>query len=193
MDPEEWKDWYKEALRGWKEGYKKALEEWREKFRDWMGEARSSISVEGSAIPHMPPMPAMPPIPIFHPAPAGRSNVVASRIGDEELRLIDMLIEAGLFSTRSEAVAYLVAEGVKARKDIFDRVSSALDEIRKIKRKAEEQVEKLRRETGLAEQKEVEIEIEEQERKCPKCSRDLDDLPEDIALCPYCGTNLRKP
>jgi len=188
MDPEESKDLYKESLKGWKEGYKKALEEWRGKLKDWTSQVRSSVS-EGSADVTV----HIPPIPIFHPAPAGRSNVVASRIGDEELRLIDMMIEAGLFSTRSEAVAYLVAEGVKARKDIFDKVSSALEEIRKIKRKAEEQVEKLRRETGLAEQKEVEIEVEAQERKCPKCGRDLDDLPEDIALCPYCGTNLRKP
>jgi len=58
--------------------------------------------------------------------------VVASRIGDEELRAIDMLIEAGLFNTRSEAVAYLVSEGIKARKDTLDKVSSALQDIRRI-------------------------------------------------------------
>ncbi|NIV44343.1 hypothetical protein GWN49_05615, partial [Candidatus Bathyarchaeota archaeon] len=44
-----------------------------------------------------------------------RTNVVASRIGDDELKLVDMLIEAKLFGTRSEAVAYLVSEGIKAR------------------------------------------------------------------------------
>ncbi len=194
MDPNEWKDWYKDSLKDWKEGYKKALEEWREKLRDWTSQVRSSVS-EGSTdlMVHIPQIPAMPPVPIFHAAPTVRSNVVASRIGDEELRLIDMLIEAGLFGTRSEAVAYLVTEGTKARKDIFDKVSSALEEIRKVRRKAEEQVDKLRRETGLTEQKEVEIEVdEEEERSCPKCHRDLTGLPKDITLCPYCGANLSK-
>ncbi len=193
MDPNEWKEWYKASLRDWKEGYKRALEEWKEKFKDWGSQVRSSVS-EGSAdlTVHIPPIPAMPPIPIFHAMPAGRSNVVASRIGDEELRLIDMLIEAGLFTTRSEAVAYLVTEGTKARKDIFNKVSSALEEIRMVRRKAEEQVEKLRSETGFAEREKVEIDVEEHERSCPKCRRDLTDLPEDIIMCPYCGTNLSK-
>jgi len=193
MDPNEWKDWYKDSLKDWKEGYKKALEEWREKLRDWTSQVRSSVS-EGSAnlMVHVPPIPAMPPVPIFHVAPPGRSNVVASRIGDEELQLIDMLIEAGLFSTRSEAVAHLVTEGIKARKDIFDKVSSALEEIRKVRKKAEEQVEKLRRETGFTEQEKVEIEVGGHARSCPKCRKDLTSLPEDITLCPYCGTGLGK-
>ena len=63
------------------------------------------------------------------PSVSYRSNVVASRIGNEELSVIDMLIEAGLFKTRSEAVAYLVGEGIKARKDIIKKVSSSLKEI----------------------------------------------------------------
>jgi len=130
----------------------------------------------------LPNIPRMPPLPLH----GARSNVVASRIGDEELKLIDMLIEAGLFETRSEAVAYLVNEGIKARQDIIKKVSSALEEIRKIRRQAEEQVEKLRREIGL-----VQGEKETAKQICPQCRRDLSDLPLDIQVCPYCGTRLK--
>ena len=172
------------------------MREWREKFKDWKAQAKSSIS-EGVpfTIPSMPEMPPMPPIPMPHLS-TGRSNVVASRIGNEELRLIDMLIEAGVFGTRSEAVAYLVREGINARQDVLDKVSSSLEDIRRIRKEAEEQVAKLKKEIGVAEPEEAEeVDIgvtEEEERGCKKCGKDLSDLPEDIAVCPYCGTSLQE-
>lgn len=178
------RDLYKEALRAWRENYRDALKEWKERFKRWKEQARDEIS-KGS-LPPLPPIPSVPPVPQLS-LPTARSNVVASRIGDEDLKLIDMLIEAGLFKTRSEAVAYLVNEGIKARQDIIEKVSSALEEIRRIRRQAEEQVEKLRREIGL-----VETESETGEQICPQCQRDLSDLPEDIQVCPYCGTKLSK-
>lgn len=178
----EWKDWYKESVREWKDRYRKALKEWRERSRDWKAKG---------FIPHMPPIPPLPPM---HSLSASRANVVASRLGDEELKLIDMLIEARLFNTRSEAVAYLVSEGIKARQDVFDKVSSSLEEIRKIRKEAEEHVSKLKEKVGIAESKESEEteEENEEEKNCPKCGKDLADLPEDISMCPYCGTKLEK-
>ncbi|MFQ6095530.1 MAG: hypothetical protein ACE5NN_05255 [Candidatus Bathyarchaeia archaeon] len=101
-----------------------------------------------------------------------------------------MLIEAGLFSTRSEAVAHLVSEGIKAQKDILDKVSSALEEIRRIRKEAEEHITKLKREIGFMKPEALE-ESEQQKRICPECSRDLTDLPEDISICPYCGFQLK--
>lgn len=196
MSGDEWKDLYKQYSREWKEGYRKALREWRERYRDWKVQAKAKKS-EGPPFT-MPPLPEMPPMPFPMPhLPTGRSNVVASRIGDEELRLIDMLIEAGVFGTRSEAVAYLVREGINARQDVLDKVSSSLEDIRRIRKEAEEQVAKLKKEIGVAEPAEeaeqVDIEVTgEQERKCQKCGKDLSDLPEDISVCPYCGTSLQE-
>ncbi len=119
---------------------------------------------------------------------SSRSNVVASRIGDEELGVVDMLTEAGLFSTRSEAVAYLVAEGIKARKDIIDKVTLSLKEIRRVRREAEEHIARLKREIGFVEPENGEG---QQGRKCLKCGKELAKLPEDIAVCPYCGLKLK--
>lgn len=184
MHRKDLRDMYKEAIREWRENYRDALKEWKERLKDWKMQAKDEIA-KGS-LPPLPPMPKitrMPPLPLH----GARSNVVASRIGDEELKLIDMLIEAGLFETRSEAVAYLVNEGIKARRDIIEKVSSALKEIRKIRQQAEEQVEKLRRELGLTRSGE-----DASERVCPQCRRDLANLPADIQVCPYCGTRFNK-
>ncbi len=137
----------------------------------------------------------MPPIPPLHSISSSRTNVVASRVGTEQLQVIDMLIEAGVFGTRSEAVAYLVNEGMKARQDILDKVSSALNEIRGIRKKAEEHVRRLKEDIGVAESRveETKAEIEEpRERKgtCFECGKDLSNLPGDISVCPYCGTEI---
>ncbi len=178
------RDMYKEAIREWRESYRNALKEWKERLKNWKTQAKDEIS-KGSfpPLPPLPNIPRMPPLPLH----GARSNVVASRIGDEELRVIDMLIEAGLFETRSEAVAYLVNEGIKARQDIIEKVSSALKEIRRIRKQAQEEVKKLREEIGL-----VETEKETAKRVCLRCRRDLTNLPTDIQVCPYCGTRLSK-
>ena len=123
--------------------------------------------------------------------------MVASRIGTEQLQVIDMLIEAGVFGTRSEAVAYLVNEGMKARQDILDKVSSALKEIRGIRKKAEEQVRRLKEDIGVAEPQVEETtpereEPRERKRTCLECGKDLSNLPDDISVCPYCGTDLEE-
>lgn len=191
----DWKDWYRESIREWKQRYRQAMQEWQQRFHDWKSQAEADIS-EGRSppLPHMapiPPIPPVPPVPPIHSVSTSRANVVASRIGDEELKLIDMLIEARLFGTRSEAVAYLVSEGIKARQDVFDKVSVSLEEIRKMMEEAEEHVEKLKKEIGFVKTKHIE-ETEEQEKTCTKCGRNLSNLPEDIGICPYCGTKLRK-
>ncbi|UCE44315.1 MAG: hypothetical protein JSV57_02210 [Candidatus Bathyarchaeota archaeon] len=187
MSHDEWKDMYKQSIRDWKEEYRNALREHKEKLRDWKTRVKSSIS-EGSTPP---PLPPLPPLPSIHPLSAARSNVIASRLGNANLQSIDLLIEAQLFNTRSEAVAYFVSEGIKARQDVLEKVSSALEEIRKIKKEAEEHVEKLKEETGFAEHKDLE-KTEEQKKYCSECGKDLSTLPDGIAVCPYCGNRLWK-
>jgi len=189
MNGEEWNEQYKKTIKDWKEEYHKALDEWKERLGDVKQHIKQNIPE--SAIPPLPPKFPMPPLPYVFPFHTGRSNVVASRIGDEQLQSIDIMVEAGLFETRSEAVAYLVSEGIKARKDMFDKVTSALEDIRKLRKEAEEQVTNLRKEIGMAETKEI-GKPESQGRTCPKCSKDLSELPGDIAVCPYCGTKIKK-
>lgn len=176
----------------------KEMEEWKQRLEEWRHECIEAMKERKP----MPPMPPMAPMPVQMPMPfmrhmrhmhhmqPFRSNVIASRIRDDELRAIDMLIEAGLFNTRSEAVAYLVSEGIKAKKDTFDRVSSTLQDIRRIRGEADEYLAKLRREVGLSQANTPDRPVR-QESKCPKCGRDFASLPEDIKLCPYCGSNLK--
>jgi hypothetical protein len=180
---------YKESMKEWKDQYKAILSDWKNRFHDWRNQVQANVSKVSVSDFSFPPVPPIPPIPPMHSTSVGRANVVASRIGDEELRLIDMLIEAGIFNTRSEAVAYLVSEGIKARRDTFEKVSTSLDEIRKTRKEAEKQVEKLKEEIGLKEARESE-ETDEQHRTCLRCGKKLSDLPDDIIVCPFCGRKL---
>ena len=184
---EEWKA-YKESMKEWKDQYKEILDDWKDRISDWKDQVRERAA-GGSFHFDFPPVPPVPPIPPMHVASMGRANVVASRIGDEDIRLIDMLIEAGVFSTRSEAVAYLVNEGIKARRDTFERVSTSLEEIRRTRKEAERQVDKLKEEIGLKETKETK-ETLKPDSNCPKCGKLL---PEDnCSYCPFCGASLDK-
>ena len=57
-------------------------------------------------------------------------NIVSARINRKDLEIIDELVQAGIFRTRSEAVAFFVSKGIEASKDW---VQKALDQARKIK------------------------------------------------------------
>ncbi|UCE44235.1 MAG: hypothetical protein JSV57_01755 [Candidatus Bathyarchaeota archaeon] len=66
----------------------------------------------------------------------GRSNVVMTRLNDEDLKQIDALVEVEVFKSRSEATAFFIKEGMQARKDLFQKVMSTVDKIRELKEQA---------------------------------------------------------
>ena len=64
---------------------------------------------------------------------ATRDNVVMVRVDSESLGKMDELVEAELAGSRSEATAFLISEGIKAREPLFDAIAAKVAEIRKVK------------------------------------------------------------
>ena len=58
-----------------------------------------------------------------------RDNVVMVRVSDEALRYLDMLVEAGITKSRSESVAFLVNEGIRASSQLFERIEEIIAKI----------------------------------------------------------------
>ena len=75
---------------------------------------------------------------------AGRDNVVMVRVDDNSKSKLDELLDAGIVNSRSEAAAFLIAEGIKARSQLFDTISGKVEDIRKKK----EELRKLLEEDG---------------------------------------------
>ena len=75
---------------------------------------------------------------------AGRDNVVMVRVDDDSKFKLDELLDAGLVNSRSEAAAFLIGEGIKARRQLFDTISGKVEDIRKKK----EELRKLLEEDG---------------------------------------------
>lgn len=66
----------------------------------------------------------------------GRSNVVMTRLNDEDLTQIDALVEVEVFKSRSEAAAFFITKGIQARKDLFEKVMPSVEKIRELKEQA---------------------------------------------------------
>jgi len=66
----------------------------------------------------------------------GRSNVVMTRLNDEDLKQIDALVEIEVFKSRSEATCFFIKEGIQARKDLFQKVMPTVEKIRELKEQA---------------------------------------------------------
>jgi len=77
---------------------------------------------------------------------AGRDNVVMVRVDDNSKSRLDELLDAGIVNSRSEAAAFLIAEGIKARSQLFDRISVKVEDIRQKK----EELRRLLEEDGEA-------------------------------------------
>jgi Arc/MetJ-type ribon-helix-helix transcriptional regulator len=72
-----------------------------------------------------------------------RDSVVGCRVDPADLEAIDMLVEAGLLSSRSEAAAWLIRQGVQAQKALLDELSDTVAQIRKLREDAKAKVGKL--------------------------------------------------
>jgi hypothetical protein len=64
---------------------------------------------------------------------ASRNTVLTIRVNDECSRKMSMLVDSGLFKSRSESAAFLIHEGIKNQDALFKKISSKLDKIEKIR------------------------------------------------------------
>ena len=69
---------------------------------------------------------------------ADRTNVVMVRVNDETLRYLDMLVEADICKSRSESAAFLIAEGVKAKTALYERIAEVTEQITELRRQLRE-------------------------------------------------------
>lgn len=70
----------------------------------------------------------------------GRGNVVMVRINDEALSYLDMLVEADVVKSRSEAAAWLINEGVNANQSLFQKIGEVTQQISALREKLRETV-----------------------------------------------------
>ena len=60
-----------------------------------------------------------------------RDSVVMVRVNKESLNKLDELVDSGLNASRSEAAAFMIAEGIMAKDDLFSKISEKTEMIRK--------------------------------------------------------------
>ena len=64
-----------------------------------------------------------------------RDSVVMVRLSKDSLEKLDELVDSGVTNSRSEAAAFLIGEGVKARSDLFDKIAEQTRVIREAREK----------------------------------------------------------
>ena len=73
------------------------------------------------------------------PAPSAsgpKSNVITCRLDDATLNALDILVEAGVRTTRSDAAAWLIGAGIEAHRPLIARVTTTVEEIRRLRDEA---------------------------------------------------------
>jgi len=66
-----------------------------------------------------------------------KSNVVACRIDGNDLDAIDMLVEVGIRTTRSDAASWLIHAGIEANRSVLESVQATVGEIRQLRTRAQ--------------------------------------------------------
>ena len=59
--------------------------------------------------------------------------MLAVKVSHDAQVKLGQLVQAGVFGTRAEAAAFLVDEGIKAQKELFERVEAKLAEIERLR------------------------------------------------------------
>src|SRR5918992_186054 len=59
--------------------------------------------------------------------------VVAVKVSHEAQEKLENLVQAGGFRSRAEAAAFLIDEGIKSQRTLFDRVAQKLSEIERLR------------------------------------------------------------
>lgn len=70
---------------------------------------------------------------VIDKAMASRNTVLSIRINEDCDKKLKMLVDTGLFKSRSESAAFLIHEGIKNQESLFAKISSQMHKIEKIK------------------------------------------------------------
>ena len=62
-----------------------------------------------------------------------RNTVLTIRVTDEANRKLSMLVDAGLFKSRSESAAFLIEKGIIHQENLFEKIGKKLETIEKLK------------------------------------------------------------
>lgn len=72
------------------------------------------------------------------------TTVLSVRIRDDDLRIIDSLVEGGVFRSRSEAVAFFTHKGIECSRDWIERTKDKLEQIRRLQEEIRGEIEERR-------------------------------------------------
>ncbi len=70
---------------------------------------------------------------VIDKAMVARNTVLTIRVNDESKEKLRMLVDVGLFKSRSESAAFLIQEGIKSQEALFAKISTQIKKIDKIK------------------------------------------------------------
>ncbi|MCP4221108.1 MAG: hypothetical protein GY765_41145 [bacterium] len=62
-----------------------------------------------------------------------RNTVLTIRVNEDANKKLGMLVETGIFKSRSESAAFLIEEGIKHQEELFAKIEKKLDQINKLK------------------------------------------------------------
>lgn len=62
-----------------------------------------------------------------------RNTVLSIRVNEEANEKLGMLVEAGIFKSRSESAAFLIEEGIKKQETLFHKITERLEKITRLK------------------------------------------------------------
>ncbi len=62
-----------------------------------------------------------------------RNTVLTIRVNDDANDKLTMLVETGLFKSRSESAAFLIEEGIKHQEPLFKKIGKKMEEISRLK------------------------------------------------------------
>ncbi|MCJ7680452.1 MAG: hypothetical protein MUP70_06995 [Candidatus Aminicenantes bacterium] len=77
---------------------------------------------------------------VIDKALSSRNTVLTIRVNDDCNRRLNMLVEAGLFRSRSESAAFLIEEGLKSQEALFAKIESRFTQIDKLKNELKDMV-----------------------------------------------------
>jgi len=62
-----------------------------------------------------------------------RNTVITIRVNENSNRKLNMLVDSGLFKSRSESAAFLIGQGIKSQEALFNKIANKLETIEKIR------------------------------------------------------------